>query len=112
MQFQGCSWNSLKDPWQFYLNVGIQFSGIPRRVPDRDFPMMHSSMRVNAKLSPGTDDRFEIIPAEIEVLLGRLVVVVENVSAYFSKSHTLLRDKYDARAAWYLGYLDEILMEK
>lgn len=47
---QGSSWNSPDSPWRFYINVGVQFHDLSRRVPDRDFPNTHAHGRIERVL--------------------------------------------------------------
>lgn len=112
LQFQGSNWNDAGRPWLFYLNAGIQFDGTPRRVPDKDFPMMHASMRLNKQLSSQAEASYEATSVEAELLVAKLQSVVEDLTTYFSTSHERLRERYGDRGTSYLGHLDELLVNR
>lgn len=109
-QFQGSDWNSASSLWCLYVNAGIQFARIPRREPDRDFPAIHSSMRVSAKLSSWAEREYHIGEEKDELLIARIAGLVEDCQRDFSFHHSSLRQAYELRPVMYLGYLDERLM--
>jgi hypothetical protein len=111
-QFQGSDWNSASSPWRFYLNAGLRFPNIPRRYPDRDFPTIHSWIRVGSTLSESAEPHYDLVAEEQALLVGKIATVVEDCRRYFATNHGSLRQKYELKAASYLGYLDEALMKK
>ena len=111
-QFQGSDWNSASSPWRFYLNAGLRFPHLPRRNPDRDFPTIHSWIRVGSTLSEWAEPHYEVVEEEQKLLVGKIAAVVEDCQRYFAANHDLLRQKYALKAVSYLGYLDEALMKK
>ncbi|MGB4812658.1 MAG: DUF4304 domain-containing protein [Methylophilaceae bacterium] len=48
VQLQGSAWNSSGKSWLFYINIGIQFSDLPRSELDRDFPNTHAHGRIGS----------------------------------------------------------------
>lgn len=111
-QFQGSDWNSAGSPWRFYLNAGLRFLDMPRRVPDRDFPTIHSWTRVGLGLSEWAEPHYEIVEGEEKLLSGKIAAIVEDSQRYFFRNHELLRQKYGAKPVSFLGYLDEVLMKR
>jgi hypothetical protein len=111
-QFQGSDWNSASTPWRFYLNAGLRFTGIPRRTPDRDFPTIHSWIRVGTTLSEWAEPQYEVVEEDQKLLVGKIAAIVEDCRRYFAANHDSLRQKYLLKSVSYLGYLDESLMKK
>lgn len=111
-QFQGSAWNSAGSPWRFYLNIGIRFSGIPRRQPDRDFPTIHSWTRVGRTITEWAEPHYDVPKEEQRVLVGKVAAMIEDSERYFSRMHAALRQSYEAKQSSFLGYLDEALMKR
>ena len=111
-QFQGSDWTSASSPWRCYLNAGLRFLDIPRRVPDRDFPTIHSWIRVGSTLSEWAEPHYEVVEADQKLLVGKIAAIIEDCRRYFAANHESLRQKYELKAVSYLGYLDETLMKK
>jgi hypothetical protein len=111
-QFQGSDWNSASSPWRFYLNAGLRFPSIPRRTPDRNFPTIHSFIRVSSTLSEWAEPQYDIIEEDQKVLVGKIASIVEDCRRYFAANHESLRQKYELKPVSYLGYLDEALMKR
>lgn len=111
-QFQGSDWNSAGSPWRFYVNIGVRFSGIPRRDPDRDFPTIHSWTRVSPLISEWAEPHYNVPEEEQSVLVGKIAAMVEDSERYFSRMHVTLRQRYEAKQSSFLGYLDEALMKR
>src|SRR4051812_41349258 len=66
-QFQGSDSNSGASPWRFYLNAGLRFSDLARRKLDRDFPTIHSWMRIGPGLSQWAEPQYDIVPGELKL---------------------------------------------
>ena len=109
-RFQGSRWNDSSTPWVFYLNAGIRFQGIPRREPDKDFPTIHSWIRVGSTLSSSAEPEYHLTADAIDELLRLIERVVEESIKYFTARHEWLCRKYSTRPISYLGYLDRQLM--
>ena len=111
-QFQGSDWNSASSPWRFYLNAGIRFPNIPRRTPDRNFPTIHSSMRVGSRLSEWAEPDYDVVEEGQKLLVGKIALIVEDCRRYFAANHRSLRQRYELKPVSYLGYLDEALIRR
>jgi hypothetical protein len=111
-QFQGSDWNSAGSPWRFYLNVGLGFLDIPRRSPDSNFPMIHSSTRIGPTLSEWAEPHYEIIEKEQKILVGKIAAMVADCESYFASTHEVLRQRYLLKPIPFLGYLDKALMKR
>lgn len=111
-QFQGSDWNSAGSPWRFYLNAGIRFPDVPRCIPDRDFPTIHTWTRVGPGLSEWSEPHYEIVDGETKKLTGKIAAIVHDSEQYFMTNHRILRQKFAEKPVRFLGYLDEALMKR
>jgi hypothetical protein len=111
-QFQGSDWNDSTRPWTFYLNAGIQFSDIPRRTPDRDFPTIHTWIRVSYMLANDALPSYQVDEDHLDLLVERIRSIVHDVRTYFGTRHQFIRERYLERPQAFLVYLDESLMKK
>ena len=102
-QLQGSAWNSPDAPWRFYLNCGIAFAGIPRRVPDRDFPHVHAWMRAGL-FSARARSEYDVTLENLDATVAALVPVLEDVSNYFTRRRDVLRTCYQEQR-YYQGFL-------
>lgn len=104
-QLQGSAWNNAALPWTFYLNCGISFIGLPRRVPDKGFPHTHASMRA----SYFTD----LAPPQLNVTAENMALTVKNVhesidevSQFFMRRCECLRESYEY-GRFFHGFLED-----
>ena len=102
-QVQGSAWNRSDSPWVFYLNCGISFDGVSRRVPDSDFPRAHAYMRCGFFV-PDSRAQYDVTAENETPLLEEVAVVVQRCSNYFSARHDALRELYEANC-WKMGFL-------
>jgi len=83
VQFQGSQWNSAGEPWQFYINVGVQFKDLPPRSPDRDFPRTHAWSRIE-NIVPGIPAKYQVSPTTVAALASELNTLLAQASASVS----------------------------
>lgn len=92
VQFQGSSWNSAGESWRFYINVGLQFKGIPPRYPDRDFPRTHLWERIGNIVD--APSQFDLSVESTTILASEINASIVLASAVISRLAVAVNVKY------------------
>jgi hypothetical protein len=94
INFQGSAWNNSNEPWDFYINVGVEFKDLPERKYWALLPHTHWSRRIGeiVKDAPGG---YEIAPNKNEVELATQIVIhIQKASATISLNIADIRSSY------------------
>ncbi len=85
--FQGSAWNSSdeKDPWLFYINVGVEFRDLPPRTPCLDFPKTHWWQRIEHIALNASDSYNLHFPIDSELAASELLPHIKSASENLSR---------------------------
>ena len=77
---QGSSWNSGGEPWEFYLNVGVQLVGVPMH---DGTPATRTSRHAEGRSSsilPDTPQRLEVAGSSVALASAQVADIIERCS--------------------------------
>lgn len=94
VQFQGSSWNDANSPWLFYINFGVEFSGLPARSPCRDFPATHCWTRIEA-LVPRMPPEYRLPEGDVAKFAAKIARCVEKASLLVADRLPGIRANYE-----------------
>jgi len=83
INFQGSAWNNSNEPWDFYINVGIEFKDLPERVYWSLLPHTHWSRRIR-DIVENAQGSYEIAPNKNELELA------EQIAAHIQKASEII----------------------
>jgi hypothetical protein len=87
-QIQGSAWNSAEEAWRFYINAGIQFSGLDVR--HRGFADSHAACRLRVLVS-AAPEHYDVSPATIDSIITKVWSDISMCSSYFERRYPILR---------------------
>jgi hypothetical protein len=93
-QLQGSAWNEASGPWRFYVNVGVEFHGVPPRKPARGFPGTHCWTRIE-NLVPGAPVEYDLPLADQDAFAAAVSGYVKAASERLASGIGGVRSAYD-----------------
>jgi hypothetical protein len=101
IQFQGSSWNSATEPWRFYINVGVEFDGLPTS-SNKGFPGTHCWARISSFASKAPE-QYDLVDTAIDLFADEIAGYLQAASQELARNADKVRAYYEKTKEPWIG---------